>query len=299
MRLWGLLLFWLVVATTQTHAAIQTLALTGAPVPSIPGETFDLGDNVFGLARLSNNGMVAYSATLGTTALSVHSGNNDVIFRYDDGNSTVAVREGSGGVPNLLAASFDIFNNFVIDNDGSMLMRGQLEIAGDINSSNSNGLWKFDEEAAIEVSRTGSMHAPGVSGVRYESLGVLLKHSSNGNLVYEARLKIEGGTTSANDNGIWVNIGGTGSLVTREGQTAPGVAATFDVFGSPSVSNDGSVAFRSQLKSSVTINITNRIGIWKYSSGVGSLRYCPKIVLLGEIIPGVAKVYLHDCGIFQ
>jgi hypothetical protein len=183
----------------------------------------------------------------------------------------VAFRKGSGGVPALPTASFASFSNFGIDNEGSILVRGQLVTEGDINASNSHGFWKFAEDEASEVARTGSMHAPGFSSTRFDSLSFNMRHSGNGSHVYDARLKAEGGVASTNDNGIWLNINGIGSLVTREGQNSPGVSAPFDAFGSPSVSNNGDVAFRGQLKTSGAVNNTNRIGIWNYNAGVGSL----------------------------
>jgi hypothetical protein len=271
MGLRTLLLVGLLLATTQTHAALQAIAITGTSASSIPDAEFSIGENVFPLARLSNNGTVAFQATLNPTTLGVNSGNDDVIFRFDEGNSDVAFREGSGGVPNLPTANFASFSNFGIANQGSILVRGQLVTDGDINSSNSHGFWKFAEAETSEVARTGSMHAPGFSNTRFDSLSFNVRHSDNGTHVYDARLKGEGGVTSLNDNGIWLNINGAGSLVARENQTAPGVGAPFDIFGTPSVSNNGDVAFRGQLKTGGAISSTNRIGVWNYSAGVGSL----------------------------
>jgi hypothetical protein len=280
MRMLGFLLVGIILSS-PTHGALQTIAITGTPALSIPDAEFSIGENVFQLARLSNNGMVAYRAALKPDTVGMSLDNNDVIFRFDDGNSNVAFRKGSGGVPTLPTASFATFSNFGIDNEGALLFHGQLVTEGDINASNSHGFWKFAEDEASEVARTGSMHAPGFSSTRFDSLSFNVRHSGNGTHVYDARLKAEGGVTSANDNGIWLNINGIGSLVTREGQNSPGVSAPFDAFGSPSASNNGDVAFRGLLKTSGAVNNTNRIGIWSYNAGVGSLRYCPKIVLLG------------------
>jgi hypothetical protein len=84
MRLWGLMLAWLVVAITQSHAAIQTLAISGASVPHIPDTEFSIGDGVFPLARLSNNGSVAFSAMLSQSSPNVSSENDYIVFRHTD-----------------------------------------------------------------------------------------------------------------------------------------------------------------------------------------------------------------------
>jgi hypothetical protein len=271
MGLRTLLLVGLLLATTQTHAALQTIAITGTSVSSIPDAEFSIGENTFTLARLSNNGTVAFQATLNPTTLGVNSGNDDVVFRFDEGNSDVAFREGSGGVPNLPGANFSTFSNFGIDNEGAILVRGQLITDGDINASNSHGFWKFAEDTPSEISRTGSIHAPGFSSTRFESLSFNVRHSGNGNHVYDAKLKYEGGVTSVNESGIWQHVNGASSLVVRENQSSPGVTALFEAFGSPTASNNGDVAFRGQLKTGGAINSTNRVGVWNYTAGVGSL----------------------------
>jgi hypothetical protein len=272
MRLWGLLLAWLVVTITQSHAAIQTLAITGDSAPQIPDAEFFIGDGVFPLARLSNNGTVAFSAMLSQSSPTVNSENDYIVFRHADNAFQVIAREGSGGVPNAAGANFSGFTNFGIDNDGSIFTRGSLVTGvGGITTANNQGFWKFTSTTGSEVARTMSANAPGVTGARFDSLGSALRHSSNGVLVYDARLKVEGSATSATDYGIWQDNSGIGSIVAREGQTPPGVIATFEVLGAPVASNDGHVAFRGLLKQGAGVTITNRIGLWNYQSGVGSL----------------------------
>jgi hypothetical protein len=184
----------------------------------------------------------------------------------------VIAREGSGDVPNAPGASFAGFSNFGIDNDGSIFARGTLVTsAGGINTSNNQGFWKFTSPAGLEIARTATANAPGVISARFDSLGVALRHSSSGVLAFDARLKSEGGATSANDYGVWQDDSSGGSIVAREGQSSPGVVATFDAFGAPVASNSGHVAFRGQLKLGGAINATNRIGVWNYQSGSGSL----------------------------
>lgn len=270
MRAWGLFLAWLAV-TTHSHAAIQSIALTGTPVASIPDEFLAIGENTFDLARLSNNGTVAYSATLSHSA-AINSGNDYAVFRFEDNVSEIIARNGSGGVPSASGASFAGFNNIGIDNNGSVFARGTLVPgSGGVTTSNNQGFWKFTESTTTEIARTQAANAPGVTGVRFDSISVLLNHSSSGVHAYEAKLKVEGGATSANDHGIWLHVDGIGSLMIREAQTAPGVAAPFDIFSAPVVSNMGDVAFRGQLKQGGTVNTNNRAGIWNYNSGVGSL----------------------------
>jgi hypothetical protein len=272
MRLWGLLLAWLVVTITQSHAAIQTLAISGASVPQIPDSEFSIGDGVFPLARLSNNGSVAFSATLSQSSTNVTSENDYIVFRHADNAFQVIAREGSGDVPNAPGASFAGFSNFGIDDDGSIFARGTLATgAGGLSTSNNQGFWKFTSTAGMEVARTESANAPGFTNTRFDSLGTALRHSSSGVLAFDGRLKSEGGATAANDYGVWQDDVSGGSIVAREGQSSPGVVANFEAFGAPVASNNGHVAFRGQLKLGGGITATNRLGVWNYQSGVGSL----------------------------
>jgi hypothetical protein len=272
MRLRGLLLAWLVVTTTQSHAAIQTLAITGASAPQIPDAEFSVGDGVFSLARLSNNGSVAFSAMLSQSSPNVNNENDYIVFRHADNAFQVIAREGSGDVPNVPGASFAGFSNFGIDNDGSIFTRGTLVTnVGGVTSANNQGFWKFTSTAGLEIARTMSANAPGFNNTRFDSLGFALRPSSSGVLAFDARLKSEGGATSANDYGVWQDDVSGGSIVAREGQPSPGVVAIFDAFGAPVASNSGHVAFRGQLKLGGAITTTNRIGVWNYQSGVGSL----------------------------
>lgn len=272
MRSWGLLLFWLVVSTTQSRAAFETIAITGTSVSSISDAEFWVGDSVFPLARLSNDGSVAYQAVLNPTTVGMNSDNDDVIFRYDNGENHVTVREGSGGVPNAPGANYAAFNNFGIADDGSILVRGQLVTGvGGITTADNQGFWRFSESTGTEIARTTSSGTPGVPGGRYGLLGTGVRHSNSGVLAFDARLKIEGSVSSTNDYGVWQDNGISSSLLVREGQTSPGVVGTFDAFSTPSASDSGHIAFRGQLKLGGAITSTNRTGIWNYQSGVGSL----------------------------
>jgi hypothetical protein len=78
-----------IILSSPTHGALQTIAITGTPALAMPAAEFSIGENVFQLARLSNNGMVAYRASLNPDTVGMSIDNNDVIFRFDDGNSNV------------------------------------------------------------------------------------------------------------------------------------------------------------------------------------------------------------------
>jgi len=55
---------------------------------------------------------------------------------------------------------------------------------------------------------------------------------------------------------------GSIGLVTREGNTAPGVSGTFTAFGDPVINGYGEVAFVAKLALSPTVTAENNQGIW-------------------------------------
>jgi len=198
------------------------LAQTGAGnVPNIGGANFLTLDQ----ATQNNSGQAAINATLDVV-------NDRGIWLYTSGVGALLARRGVGGVPGIAGANFDGFQKLLINDDGQVLVRAELEVgAGGVSASDNLGLWFLDGAGSLLL-RTGSGGVPEVSGTNFMDFSSYSLNES-GQLAIAATLEIGiGGVDSSNNSGLWfVNPGGVSQLIAREGDSLAGrTIASLDFF---------------------------------------------------------------------
>ncbi len=143
---------------SRSPAGVLTLvARTGDQAPQLPsGVTIS---SITGDPELDRSGRLAYRASLAGPG--IDSTNNNAIFIFDNGTTTVLARRGdpAPGLPAdvLLDGSFQL----TFGGGGSIALRAQLRGAG-VNSSNNSAIWKRVGNGPFTLLAREGSAAPGV-----------------------------------------------------------------------------------------------------------------------------------------
>ncbi len=264
------------------HATVTTIAVSGDAATGVAGGLFD----TFEAGVINNSGTIAFPAQLQTGVGGVVSGDANGIWSFDQGSISLLARQGSGNVPGVAGASYDLFRDLSVSNAGDVFVRGSLETgSGGVDASNREGIWRFSGSDSLVV-RTGDSAAPGVTNGVFDFLPNSLHVSDIGQIAVDASLATTGGVTSDDDGGIWTYDALGGTLLARENTTvAADLSSIFNNFVGPTINDDQQIAFRASLVQGGGINSTNFIGIWKYSPLGGNV-----IARQGAgAVPGVAS----------
>jgi hypothetical protein len=253
-------------ANIQAGRPIPSWDLVASTEMTPPGETSDLRFGDFYHADVNPNGQVVFGGT-------VKRGNitrANAIWIADNGSITRASREGdfAPGFPDTRMSIVEIStgDGSVNDRLGNIMFEGALSIGGEVTDDNRNGIW-FGKpgDTLAPIVRTGQQ-APGTptGAVFANSFGQVAMNNAE-RIAFDARLKTgEGGVTTANRHGLWLQNETSFDLIAREGDPAPGVpgstfadsnASGVHTFDSLVLTDGGHVGFIGHLNS-------NRRGIW-------------------------------------
>ncbi|MCB1093966.1 MAG: fibronectin type III domain-containing protein [Verrucomicrobiae bacterium] len=225
---------------------LSLLARTGSPAPGT--------DAVFGgffAALLNNNGQSVFTATL--TGPTVDVTNHTGIWSDRDGSLALIVRAGqhapgTGAAFGRIAAVGHL--------NGLSQIAFAVDLKGeDVDDRSIESVWTEAGGTLRLIARMGNP-APGTGpGVEFDDLNSLPPFINNaGQTFFRGRLRGTG-IDDTNDEGMWIDTGGSTALVARRGQQAPGVG-TGVVFAdlAPDGSDDrrlfnnaGQVAFEAEL----------------------------------------------------
>lgn len=260
LRFW--LLLSLLISAASTRAAISPVAMTGGTLADLPGTTYAN----FGEARMNSTGKITFAANLQLGVGGVSAASEKVLVLFD-GTVDLLAQSGSGNVAGVAGASYALFQQYTLDDQGTVLVRATLMQGGSITPDNGLGYWRFSTEGVSElVLRAGTSAVPGITGTTFSGLGGVVDSSNNNAFVFGGRVTGGAGINSNNDNGIWHYQGNTGALVARESTSAPGIPG--GIFANPfnAVVNDsGQIAFRGMAQDGAGITMSNRAAIWKYN----------------------------------
>jgi hypothetical protein len=143
------------------------------------------------------------------------------------------------------------------------------------------------------VARRGDA-APGLGGetfFRFSELAV----NDLGEPVFVGQVR-GGGVTTANDQGLWAEVGGSFGLVAREGDAAPGLGdagIVFAEFSEIKINDKGEVLFLARVTGgSPPVDAASDDALYGWSAG-GGLQL---IAAEGEVAPGTAGVFYRLTG---
>lgn len=256
------------------------IARQGAQAPGLPSGALLLG---FFTPTVSAAGQVAYTATLQQGTGGVTSNDDQGLWR----DNVLVARKGQQAPGTATGAVFSSFSGTVALNDvGQVAYLGILQSgAGGVTSDNNQGIWRD----ATLVAREGSQ-APGApTGAVFNGFAGTIQINGGGQVLFSAGLRLgNGGVTDLNNAGLWRDT----TLVAREGAQAPGTptGATFSFLNSPSLNDNGQVAFLGLLRAGEGgVSAGNDSGLWIVgSNGDALLAVREGDTLDGRTITGLA-----------
>ncbi len=239
---------------------IRTVALTGQQAPGMPeGVTF----GTLGFVFMDAAGHVAFKAEM-SDARGRRIRKYESIWSDDSGSLSVVAYEG-GPAPSLPDGYvFTGFGDYAFGSGGHAVFPAGAEGPG----GRRGGVWSGRSGSLAPIFIQGD-HAPGLpSGVTIGFDGDPPANSSGETAVL---VDLSGvGVDDSNDEAIWAGGPGSGALVAREGDQAPGTpdGTIFRWFERPSIHSAGQTAFEASLQGA-DVDATNIDGIW--CGGAGSL----------------------------
>ena len=253
-----------------------TLSLVAREGDAAPGAGAGVSLSVNGFPSLNNQGGLAFQSSLRGEGVTLD--NSVAIFRESGGNLSLVAREGDAAPG---AGAGEVFSLFL----GSPVLNDQGETAflsfirgSVLNSNNDTALFSDVGGTLSLVAREGDA-APGARGARFGDFnGLAFDLNDQGEIAFVTRL------TGTNDDAIFSDVGGTLSLVAREGDAAPGAGdgVFFRDFGgntgSVRLNNQSEIAFVSILQGT-GVTFANDTAIFSGSNGMLSL-----LVREGDII---------------
>ena len=248
-----------------------TLSLVAREDDAATGAGAGVSFSGFSSLELNDQGEVAFVATLRGTG--VDDTNDLGIFSNVGSTLSLVAREGDAAPGAGDGVLFGFLSGHELNDQGEIAFRTRLTGTG-IDDTNSTAIFSDVGGTLSLVAREGDA-APGAGdGVSFASLPSELSLNDQGQIAFVARL------TGTNDDVIFSDVGGTLSLVAREGDAAPGAGAgvSFSGFGNLQLNNQDEIAFSASVRGT-GVTVANNEGIFLQSDGMLSL-----LVREGDII---------------
>ncbi|MCB1209314.1 MAG: cadherin-like beta sandwich domain-containing protein [Verrucomicrobiales bacterium] len=263
--------------TTKTYTVVITryppslpldidIVTSGSPAPEMAGQSFS---GFFDYTVNGNGNVLSHILTGGPAGSLADAG----VFSDASGTMDLLAREGDAMAPGVLSGTF---LDFRLSDTGAGFFLSQATGVGVTTANDYLGL--VDDGLAV----TGYTREGGQFATLYRGLAV----QSGGDVAcFPATQKIGGGVTAANDTGIFLVDGATGSTSTlaQEGTIITGTMKLGTVSSRVVVSESGTVVYQAALTG---VPLTANVGVFKQSVSSGS---SPVVVALkAGNAPGVA-----------
>jgi len=262
--------FWLSAISSDLHAKISTIALTGDVAPGIAGGLFDS----FQAGPVNSWGHSAFVASMQVGG-GVTSSDATGVWQFDGTGLSLIARAGSGAVPDVADARFSTFSHVGITESGDVALRASLETGvGGVTFSSSQGLWHYSAGNGALRERTGSTIAAGVPNATFAGIQFPLALAGDGRTIIANQLTTgTGGVNSGNNRGVWQYHEGEASLLLRKDiSPVPGLAnVVFEDFGRTSLNDHAEFAMIGVVKIGGTVTTESNAGIFKYTPEGGTL----------------------------
>jgi hypothetical protein len=192
-----------------------------------PGLNAGVNWNAFSLPQVNASGEVAFRAIL--TGAGVTSANSNTHWV---GAPTALALTGRDADPTVAlpgVAFASIFNEYRFNSAGTFVFRSQLAGAG-ITASNDSAIWRRSAGGPnIILLRLGDQAAGQVAGVTHSSIASGPELARDNRVGVVTRL-VGPGITSSNELAVWTIDGsGIATLIARQGDQAPGLAAGLQI----------------------------------------------------------------------
>ncbi|MFT5105485.1 MAG: hypothetical protein ACI8XO_004703 [Verrucomicrobiales bacterium] len=245
----------------------------------VPGLAFPL--NAFDEYILNEAGDVAFEASLkNATSTTDRAHFNDAV-----GSTALSINEG-GTAPGS-GAIFKVVQEEAFDSLGNSYSPAKLLIGtAAVTSANDAGIWRKPAGALEELAREGNPSP--LAGINYGNIAGRVVANESGQVAFYSFLQVTGAVTTANNAAIFSGEPGSLTVVSREGDVAPGpaaAAAVFQTYAAESINNAGRVAFEASLRtgSGTPISSSNNTGLYTNSNGAVEL-----VAREGDLAPCLA-----------
>lgn len=237
--LMGLLVMLALPSAAALAASFRTIALSGDTAP----DTGDLVFDYFRAPTINNAGEVMVHGYLPRVG-DVSWQNDNGFWLVDSLNQWRKIARAGDDVPGLGAGV--LFSGISPDplqfEPSGVVYRAQVK-GTNIDTTNDYLYARFDANGTTSVLAREGRAAHGVANATYGTLDSKIGADATGRITYDASLKGTGIST-ANDDGIWADLGAGQTIIGREGSQVPGETAgvTFTpFFRTPWLSGGGKV----------------------------------------------------------
>jgi hypothetical protein len=232
---------------------LQIVAREGTPAPGTSG--YFSGLMIPDWVRQDSAGRVLFTGVLCSQLqpTTINAYNNTGIW-MKDGLTTQVVAIGGMQAQGLDAGIVYFQPRWGVLAAGKVAFRSNLRGTGVLANLNDAAVFAGAPGSLAVVARTGVTAGPGAPvgavGAAFAKLGLpRIGKGASQSTAHRSELKAGvGGVTTANNEGIWAESGGTVEMIVREGASVPGVAGVFfGPIGEPYVGENGAVCFTAKL----------------------------------------------------
>ena len=232
---------------------------------------------------LNDQGDIVFGANLRGTG--VTRGNNDAVFSDVGGSLSPVIREGEAAPGAGEGVLFGTILDLPLNNQGEIAFTSIFLTGTGVTRGNDNAVFSDVGGSLSLVAREGEAAPSAGEGVMF---GAIFDPQLNnqGEIAFTSNVLTGTGVTRGNDDAVFSGVGGSLSLVAREGDAAPGAGegvALGDFLGSPVLNDQGEIAFRTFLTGT---GVTDGNNVATFSDVGGSLSL---VAREGDPVPGVGE----------
>ena len=265
----------------STTLTFEPIAFDGDPAPGT-GTTFSLPSFS---GNLNNQGEILFQSRLNVPPSLTFEIDDEAIFSSTGGTLSLVARLGDAAPGAGEGATFGFLGRPPSLNDqGDIVFGANLRGTG-VTRGNNDAVFSDVGGSLSPVIREGEA-APGAGeGVLFGTI-LDLPLNNQGEIAFTSIFLTGTGVTRGNDNAVFSDVGGSLSLVAREGDAAPGAGegvALGDFLGSPVLNDQGEIAFRTFLTGT---GVTDGNNVATFSDVGGSLSL---VAREGDPVPGVGE----------
>jgi hypothetical protein len=239
--------------------SLATIAREGSLALPAPGKFSSLQTTDW--VAQDNSGCVVYQAVLSSqsTPVVINSYNNQGIWMYNTGTTTVVAR-GGDDAPGLLSSDGVTMLDYLVPRwpvlfSGKVAFQSSLRGTGVTAGANDIAVFAGTPGPGGTLTAlartgvtTGAGTPAGVPGASFAKLGYArIGRSAGAETAFRGELKVVAPVTLTNNEGIWKEKNGVVTLLVREGTPSPIAGLNYGPIGEPCVGENGQIMFTSRL----------------------------------------------------
>lgn len=222
---------------------------------------------------MSRTGQLVYHGFMKIDPEVVTSEDDRGVWSHSDEGSTLVARELVTPPPGNFLVGFHSFGDPQVNDNQEMVFFATVKEGGGVGPLDNSGIWKFSPSGDELLVRTGTENAPGAGSTSFSSLGVPTINLP-GQMAFQSGLTHTETVDVANDSGVWLYTGTTGTLLARTGvggvPELPG--AEFAELSTPLLSDSGLALLKAQLVTGPGgVAADDDLGLWAFDGVQSSL----------------------------